>query len=143
MSTESNAALVRRYQHIYNSNNLDALSEVLAPDFKPNTLMAGVPSTLDGYKQLHLGTVAAYPDFHVAVEDLFAEGDKVVMRFTITGTHEGDFLGVPPTGRRINVPGISIFRIADGKIAEHWGEEDALGWMQQIGAIPALPPVGP
>jgi len=138
MSTEENKALVRRYQDIYNSNNLGALGEVLAPDFVPHTLQPGVQPTIEGFKQLHMGTVAAYPDFHVAIEDLIAEGDKVVMRFLITGTHQGDFMGIPPTAVQIRVTGISIFRIANGRIVEHWGEEDALGWLQQIGAIPKM-----
>jgi steroid delta-isomerase-like uncharacterized protein len=142
MSTETNLALVRRYQAIYNSNHLDALSEVLAPNFQPHTMAPGVPASLEGYKAFHQGTLASYPDFHVAVEDLFGDGDKVVMRFTITGTHEGDFLGIPPTGKKINVSGISIFRLANGQIVEHWGEEDVLGWMQQLGAIPAPEPTG-
>jgi len=109
MPTEENKALVRRYQDIYNSNNLGALGEVLAPDFVPHTLQPGVQPTIESFKQLHMGTVAAYPDFHVAIEDLIAEGDKVVMRFLITGTHQGDFMGIPPTGVRIKVTGISIF----------------------------------
>ena len=142
MSVEANKALVRRYQDIYNSNNLDELSEVLAPGFVSHSTLPGVPATLEGFKQVHQMSVAAYPDIQASIEDLFAEGDKVVMRFVYTGTHQGDFMGVPPTGVKINVPGISIFRIADGQIAEHWGEEDALGWMQQIGAIPKSEPAG-
>ncbi len=136
MSTETYLALVRRYQDIYNSNNLDALGEVLSPDFKPHNLMPGVPASLEGYTMMHQSTLTSYPDFHVAIDDLFGEGDKIVMRFTITGTHEGEFIGIPPTGKKINVTGISIFRIANGQIIEHWGEEDSLGWMQQLGAIP-------
>jgi steroid delta-isomerase-like uncharacterized protein len=137
MSIEQNKAIVRRYQDIYNSNNLDTLVEVLAPTFRPHNLLPGVPATLEGYKGIHLMTVAAFPDFHVAIEDLLGEGDKVVIRFRMTGTHQGDFMGIPATGVKINVTGISIFRLADGKIVEHWGEEDSLGWLQQLGAIPA------
>ena len=70
------------------------------------------------------------------IEDLFAEGDKVVLRFTFHGTHQGEFMGVAPTGKQVTMPGIDIFRIADGKIVELWGQEDVLGMMQQIGAIP-------
>jgi steroid delta-isomerase-like uncharacterized protein len=142
MSTETNLALVRRYQAIYNSNNLAALSEVLAPDFVPHNMMPGVPASLDGCKALHQSTLTSYPDFHTAIDDLFGEDDKVVMRFALTGTHEGDFLGIPPTGKRIYVSGTSIFRIANGRIVEHWGEEDVLGWMQQLGAIPTPEPAG-
>jgi steroid delta-isomerase-like uncharacterized protein len=136
MSTEENKTIVRRYQEIYNTNQLDALPEVLAPDFRPHSLMPGVPATLEGYKTIQDGTLAAFPDFHVSIEDLIAEGDKVVMRFLMTGTHQGNFMGAPATGVKIHVTGISIFRLAGGKIAEHWGEEDSLGWLQQVGALP-------
>lgn len=136
MSLEDNKAIVRRYQEIYNSNNLEALGDVLAPEFKPHSLMGGIPEGLEGYKLLHQSTVASYPDFHVSIEDLLAEGDKVAMRFVITGTHTGTpFMGIPPAGVKIRVTGISIFRLAGGKIVEHWGEEDALGWMGQLGAL--------
>lgn len=138
MSVEANLALVRRYQEVYNSNQLEALAEVLAPEFQPHNLMPGVPNSLEGLKGLHVLTLAAYPDFYVSVEDLFGAADKVVMRFIITGTHQGNFMGVPPTGVKIHVTGISIFRVANGQIVEHWGEENSLGWMQQIGAIPAF-----
>lgn len=138
MSVEANLALVRRYQEIYNTNQMSTLGEVLAPNFQPHNLMPGVPNSLEGIQGLHAMTVAAYPDFHVNIEDLFGAADRVVMRFIMTGTHRGNFMGVPPTGKKIHVTGISIFRIAEGKIVEHWGEEDSLGWMQQIGAIPSF-----
>ena len=132
---EQNKAVVRRYQEIYNSDTLDALPEVLSPDFKPHNLMPGVPPGLAGYQMIQQGTLAAYPDFHVAIEDLIAEGDKVVMRFVITGTHTGaPFMGIPAAGVKIRVTGISIFQLQDGKIVEHWGEEDAAGWLAQLGA---------
>ncbi|MDP8951660.1 MAG: ester cyclase, partial [Actinomycetota bacterium] len=70
------------------------------------------------------------------IEDLFAEGDKAVLRFTFRGTHQGEFMGNAPTGKRVTMAGIDIFRIADGKIVELWGQEDVLGMMQQLGAIP-------
>jgi steroid delta-isomerase-like uncharacterized protein len=98
--------------------------------------MPGVPASIDGYKMIQAGTLAGFPDFHVAIEDLLADGDKVVMRFLITGTHQGPFMGVPASGVKVHVTGISIFRLANGKIVEHWGEEDALGWLQQIGGLP-------
>ena len=80
---------------------------------------------------------SGFPDFQVTIEDLFAaEGEKVVLRFTFRGTHQGEFLGVAPTGKRVTMAGIDIFRIADGKIVELWGQEDVLGMMQQLGAIP-------
>ena len=137
MSTEQNKAIVRLYQEAYNTNNLDALLEVVAPDFVSHSLAPGLPPGLQGGNLMHQMTVAAMPDYQVTIEDLIAEGDKVVARFTMTGTHTGaEFLGLPPSGRKINVTGISIFRVADGKIVEHLANEDALGLLQQLGAMP-------
>ena len=138
MFSEANKDIVRRYQEAYNSNNLDALNEVVAPDFVSHALMPGLPPGLAGGNLVHQMTMAAMPDYRVNIEDLFAEGDKVVVRFAFTGTHTGtELLGVPPSGRKVNVTGISIFRIADGKIVEHWANEDGLGLLQQLGAMPA------
>lgn len=136
MSIEENKTIVRRYQEAYNSNNLDDLDELVAADLITHALMPGMPPSLEGGKQIHRMTVAAIPDFHTAIEDLLAEGDKVVMRFTATGTFKNEFLGLPPTGKLIKFTGISIFRLAGGKIVEHWGQEDELGLMRQLGAIP-------
>lgn len=137
MSTTENKAIVRRYQEAYNTNNLNALDEVVSADFVSHSLMAGLPTGLAGGNIAHHMAMAAMPDYSVTIEELIAEGDKVVARFTLTGTHTGaEFLGLPPSGRQINVTGISIFRIADGKISEHWANEDALALLQQLGAMP-------
>lgn len=136
MSLEGNKHIVRRYQEIYNSNNLDALHEVVEEDFLTPRMLPGMPPGLEGAKQLHQATLLGMPDWRTDIEDLIAEGNKVVARITITGTHTGDFFGIPATGRKIRISGIYIARIANGKIVEHWGEEDSLGLMQQLGAIP-------
>lgn len=80
---------------------------------------------------------AAFPDLHVTVEDMVAEGDKVVARVTMSGTHKGEFMGIAPTGKQITVGIIEILRIAGGKVVEHWNVVDSLGMMQQLGAVPA------
>jgi predicted ester cyclase len=80
----------------------------------------------------------AFPDMHVVVEDQIAEGDKVVSRLTIRGTLQGDFLGIPPTGKQVSVTGIGIDRIENDKFVESWGNFDALGLMQELGAIPQM-----
>ena len=137
MSIEENKTIVRRYQKAYNTNNLDDLDELVADDLITHALMPGMPPGLEGGKQIHRMTIAAIPDLDTAIEDLIAEGDKVVMRFTATGTFKNEFIGLPPTGKLITFTGISIFRLAGGKIVEHWGQEDELGLMRQLGAIPA------
>jgi predicted ester cyclase len=140
MSTESNKAIVRRYREIYNSNDLNALGEVLAANFTPHTLMPGVPPSLDGIKMVHQKTLDIFPDFHITTEDLIAEGDKVVERWVQTCTHTGApfFIGnIPASGKKIKTTGISIYRIAEGKIVEHWAELDFVSVLQQVGAMPS------
>lgn len=136
MSVEENKALVRRYQEAYNANRLDALDAILAPDLISHNMLPGVPAGLQGAKLVHQGLQAAFPDQHTTVEDLVAEGDRVVMRFTVAGTHKGPLMGMPATGKGYSVPGISIFRIANGRIAEHWGVFDQMSVMQQLGLAP-------
>ena len=136
MSTETNKELIRRYQEAHNTNNLDALEAIVAADLITHNQMPGLSSGLEGGKMVHQMAVAAIPDFRADIEDLIAQGDKVVARLTFRGTHTGgDFMGIPPSGRSFTFSATSIFRIADGKIVEHWGEEDALGWLQQLGAM--------
>ena len=139
MSLEENKAIVRRYREIYNTNQLDQLGEVLAPDFTPHTLLPNVPRTLEGVKVVHQGTLAAFPDLHVTTEDLIAEGDKVAERWTQSMTHTGiAMFGAPAgSGKKIKTTGISVYRIANGKIAEHWANMDFVSVLQQIGAMPS------
>ena len=137
MSIEENKNIVRRYQEIYNGNNLDTLGEVIAENLSMPKVMAGMPSGLDGAKRVHETTLIGMPDWHTAIDDLIAEGDKVVARITMTGTHTGDFWGFPASGKKVNFTGIYIVRIQDGKIVEHWGEEDGISLLTQIGALSA------
>jgi len=136
MSIEENKAIVRRYQEILNANDLDALDQVVAADISTPDIMPGMPPGIEGARQAHKIGIAGMPDWHVTIEDLIAEGDKVAARITMTGTHTGDFVGIPPTGRRIKITGMYIARIANGKIVEHRGVEDAVGLLQQLGAMP-------
>lgn len=136
MSTESNKALVQRYQDVHNANNLAALDEIVAPDLISHNLQPGVPAGRDGGKMVHQGLLATFPDQHTETLALIAEGDKVVQHFMVGGTDKGGLLGAPPTGKSYKVPGISIFRIANGKIVEHWGVFDQLGVLQQLGMMP-------
>jgi steroid delta-isomerase-like uncharacterized protein len=136
MSIEENKAIVRRYQEIYNSNHLDALGEVLAEDLAMPKVMAGMPAGLEGAKQVHQKTLLGMPDWHTVIDELIAEGDKVAARITMTGTHTGNFWGFPASGKKVKFTGIYIVRIQDGKIVEHWGEEDSISLLQQLGLMP-------
>lgn len=135
MSIEENKKIVRRYQEIYNKNDLDALSEVLAEDLLTPKILPGMKPGLEGAKQVHATTLIGMPDWHTEINELIAEGDKVVARITMTGTHTGDFWGIPATGKRVEFTGIYIVRIAEGKIVEHWGEEDGVSLLQQLGVL--------
>ena len=127
MSTEANKVLVRRYREAHNTNNLALLDEVVAAAIKSNNGMPGLPPGLEGGKAVHRTFLAAFPDGHVSTEDLIAEGDQVVERFSFRGTNTGSLMDAPATGTKVTFTGVSVFRIANGKSVEHWGASDALG----------------
>lgn len=137
MSAESNKAVVRRYRELHNQNRLDLLGEVLDPSFVPHNMLPGLPGGLEGARLAHQGFMAAFPDATATTDDLVAEGDRVVERYTLTGTNSGSFLGAPATGKSIRTGSIAIYRLSNGKIVEHWGEHDGLGVMMQLGLMPA------
>jgi steroid delta-isomerase-like uncharacterized protein len=136
----SNKALFRRFHDAIGSCDGDrisrAIDELVAPDVaihQPLPVQSTGPQALkDMFERLH----RAFPDLQVAVEDLIEEGDKVVGRNVVSGTHRGDYLGQPPTGRRVTYDEIFIFRFADGRIAETWGVVDVLAQLRQLGALP-------
>ena len=138
MSAGENKALVRRYaEEVLNQSNLDLFDEIFAPDFVQYGADPDQVSGVEDLRQFFIMLRSGFPDFQVTIEDLFAaEGDKVVLRFTFRGTHQGAFMGVAPTGKQVTMTGIDIFHIADGKIVELWNEEDVLGMMQQLGMFP-------
>jgi predicted ester cyclase len=138
MTTEQNKEIVRRYRSIHNSNQLDQLDDIVAETIVSHNLLPGVPPGLQTAKMVHNGALASFPDSVVKTEDLFAEGDKVVERWSQTATYNGaSFLGAPVTGKSFTVGGISIYRIENGKIAEHWAQMDTMSVMQQLGLAPA------
>ena|SRR5687768_17469083 len=132
MFIEDNKKIVRRYQDIYNSNDLDCLIEVVSEDLLTPNIMPGIPHGLEGAKAAHRIMLAGFPDYQTIIEDMIAEGDKVVARIKMTGTHAGEFIGIQPTGKQVTFTGIYIVRIANGKIVEHWGEEDGVSLLQQM-----------
>jgi steroid delta-isomerase-like uncharacterized protein len=135
MAIEENKKIVQRYQEIYNLNDLDALGEVVSQDLRTPKIMAGIPTGIEGAKAAHRIMLAAFPDYQTIIDDLFSEGDKVAARISMSGTNTGSFLGIPATGKHVSFTGIYIARIADGKIVEHWGEEDSVSLLQQLGAL--------
>ncbi|MFQ5341317.1 MAG: ester cyclase [Anaerolineae bacterium] len=136
MSTEENKTLVRRLiEEAWNKGNLDVIDELLSPDYVLHIDAPGVPGR-EGYKQAVNMHRTAFSDFHFTIEDMIAEGDKVVLRATLRGKHTGEFLGIGPTGKQATYTAISIRRIEAGRIAEEWVETDMLGLMQHFGVVP-------
>ena len=136
MSTETNKAIVRRYfEQVYNKRRRDLAAEFLVENIELHG--TGLQPGLDVVKQWLTMFLAAFPDLHVTIEDVVAEGDRVVARTTYTGTHQADLQGIPATGKTVSESAITIFRLANGKIAEGWLVADNLGLMQQLGVIPA------
>jgi steroid delta-isomerase-like uncharacterized protein len=139
MSAEENKAVVRReMEELFNhTGNLDAVEEIIAPDYVSYEPTSGEMRGIEGARQFAATYRQAFPDLENTVEDMVAEGDKVVVRFRARGTHEGETeVFGPATGKRMDITGITIKRVVDGKIAEAWTNFDALGMMQQLGMIP-------
>ena len=134
---EENKALVQGAIEEMNKANWAIVKELLAPDFIWHSLNDPNPLTRDELVQAVRMFYAIFPDGRYTIEDIIAEGDKVVTRLIFRGTHKGEFEGLPATGKEMARTSIVIFRIADGKIAEVWEEYDALGFMRQLGAIPS------
>lgn len=139
MSTELNKALLRRsLEGAVNEKNISILDEILAHDFvEREQLGPGIPPNVEGTKQFFAMILSAFPDLHCTIEDEIAEGDRVVVRSKWSGTHQGEFMGVPPTGKSVTFPVIDIGRVEYNKVVEHWGQADLMGLLMQIGAIPA------
>ena len=139
--SEQNKAAVRRVFEAWSTGDVDLLDDAVAADavdhdpYNPNgdQGLEGLKKTISAYRE-------AFPDLRIEVEDEIAEGDRVAVRWTATGTHQGDMMGVPASGRTSTISGIGIDRVEDGKIVESWSNWDVLGMLQQIGAIPQEQP---
>jgi predicted ester cyclase len=135
--TERNKELARRLMEEDISQGDEAVAEaIIHPDFFDHTNPSGMQHGLEGHNAIVRLFRGVFPDLTWEIDDLIAEGDKVVARTTMRGTHQGDFFGIPPTGRKVEMPGVHIIRVADGRIIEHWGSNDDLSLMRQLGAIP-------
>ena len=137
MSVEQNKLLVQRYvEQVVNEQNLGAIDEFFAPDYVCH--MPGSPTMdRDGIRGFFSMLHAAFPDQVETIDDLIAEGDKVAVRWSARMTHQGEFMGIAPTGKPVTASGQAVVRIRDGKFVEEHEIFDALGIMQQLGAVPA------
>ena len=136
MAIEQNKALVRCLMDEDISRGDETVADaIIHPNFVDHTNPPGMQHGIDGHKAIVRLFRAVFPDLEWRIDDLIAEGDKVVARTTMRGTQRGEFFGIPPTGRTVEMTGIHIVRVADGKIIEHWGSNDDLGLMRQLGAV--------
>jgi steroid delta-isomerase-like uncharacterized protein len=137
----SNKATFRRFHDAMNTGDAELISktidEVVEPDLLMRTPLPVQATGAEALKEVFGRLYRAFPDLHITVEDVIAEGDKVVGRNTVTGTHQGEYMGLPPTGKSITYNEIFIFRFAGGRIVETWGVVDVFSQMRQLGAIPA------
>ena len=135
------SATQRRLYDLLNAGDIEAFGALLADGFVEHEVAPGLAPTKEGVQEFFRIYRAAFPDLRMDPEDVVASGDKVVARVRATGTHEGEFMGMPPTGKSIDVQLIDIMRFAeDGLVHEHWGVVDMLAMMQQLGVVPEGPP---
>lgn len=136
--SDANKNVIRRvFEEVWNKGNVAVADELFTPNYAHHD-----PSTADqghgpeGEKKRANLYRSAFPDLHFTIEEVIADGDKVVARYSARGTHKGELNGIAPTGKSTNVSGVTIVRIANGKIAESWVNWDALGLMRQLGVVP-------
>jgi steroid delta-isomerase-like uncharacterized protein len=135
--TERNKAAIRRFvEEVQNNGNFVVYDELNDPDFVNLSAPPGVPADREGGKLYLQAFANAYPDAHITIDDMIAEGDRVVTKKTFTGTNTGEFAGMPATGKRVTVQYVDIMRVRGGRIVEHWLCLDQLSWLQQLGLAP-------
>jgi len=132
MPLERNKSIVRGFIEAYNERKLDWLDDFVAPNYVDHTNQIKGRENL---KQLIRMGFMAFPDWHEAIEDVVAEGDKVWVRLSYKGTHTGDWRGLSPTGKKVTMTAVDIYRIVDGRLAEYWNVTDSLNFFRQLGAI--------
>jgi steroid delta-isomerase-like uncharacterized protein len=137
MSPDEHKAILRAsYEVVFNQHQVDRAHEFYAPDYLDHGATPGQPPGLEGAKHKWAAYIAAAPDMRATIQELVAEGDKVAVAWTVEGTQQGELLGIPATGKHFRLPGMSIYRLAEGKIAEASEEWDRLDLLQQLGVLP-------
>ncbi|HZD09781.1 MAG TPA: ester cyclase [Candidatus Binatia bacterium] len=135
--SEENKAIVRRYvEEAFNNRNTDLLDELVSEHLVDHHIPPELPPGPEGIKLWFNGAFGAFPDCQITVKDMIAEGDKVATRFEFTGTHQGEFMGIPATGKQFSITGMAVARVADGMLAEWWENTDVMSMMQQLGVVP-------
>jgi steroid delta-isomerase-like uncharacterized protein len=136
MLVEENKAIIRRLVRAEEIGDWATVDELTAPNYVYHNPSWPVLTHEEHKQQVLIGFMAAFPDVKYNIEDMIAEGNYVVIRYSIIGTHKGEFAGIPPTNKRIELTSLCVFRLADGKVAEQWVENNSLVFMKQLGVIP-------
>jgi steroid delta-isomerase-like uncharacterized protein len=137
MSIEANKTALRRAVASFSAVTVETYLQLYHPQATLHFLPPGLPTGRDGARLFYQGFLAAFPDAQIVLEDFVSEGDKVAARYTVEGTHRGEFMGVPASGKRVSITAITILRFVDGQCVERWNEANFLGLLQQLGAVPA------
>lgn len=139
MSAEKNKAIIRRLVRAEEIGDWATVDKLTAPNYVyHNPANPKVRTHEEHKKKVLIALRTGFPDLKITIEDIIAEGNKVVIRFSSSGTHKGEYAGIPPTNKRIEITAINIFRLTDGKVAEQWVESNALGMLQQMGVVPPI-----
>jgi predicted ester cyclase len=139
MSAETNKIANRRfYEEIINQKKLALVDEVAGANYVSHGFPPGLPPGREGLKAFVGAFHAAFPDGHLTIDQMIAEGDTVATRLTFHGTHTHEFMGIAPTGKKVNVPALDMARFEGGKLVEHWGGPDQMSLLQQLGVIPKM-----
>ena len=138
MSAEENKVANRRfYEEAINQKHLAVLDEIADANYVSHSFPPGLPPGREGLKAFISAFHTAFPDGHLSIDQMIAEGETVATRLTFRGTHTGNFLSIPATGKQVAVPALDMARYANGKLVEHWGGPDQMSLMQQLGVVPA------
>jgi predicted ester cyclase len=137
MSEAENKTIARRFnEEVWGRGDQAVLEELLDPDFVDHDALPGQAPGREGHKQILIAFHSAFPDLNVTTEEILAEGEKVVSRWTARGTHQGELLGIAPTGNGVTIKGIDVLRVAESRIVERWAQFNSLEMMQQLGVVP-------
>ncbi len=140
MSLEQNKAIVLKFYKAFDQKDIEQGRELMSADIVGRGMGTDTLNGLDAFMKYGMLMLSAFPDGYHVLEEIIAEGDKVVTRGTFRGTHQGELMGIPPTGRQVKFSVIHIDRVVSGKIVEHWGQGDTFAMMQQLGVVPSPNP---
>lgn len=139
MSADHRTIASRIYSEVFEQGNIDLIDELLTEDFVDHEVPPGMPNGREAPKEMLSQLRVAFPDLRVAVQDMVAEGDRVAVRALMTGTHQGEYMGIPATGRTVEVAVFDMLEFRGARISQHWGVTDAMAMMQQLGVVEPPP----